>query len=143
MQQLGLRGVRRAVIDLFSLPAAHDQAAAAQGPQVVGHRRARHVQQGGNVDHALLRVAQKPKHADPRGVAELLENVRHALKPVHPQQLRLQMREMPGRIVVMGQRQVVHSVFPSFAYLAILFARLAVVAGYGLTCVFARIILQP
>ena len=80
MQKPALRRVCCPVIDFFPFTAADDQAAVAQWPEMMGYRRAGHVQYGGNIDHAFFAVAQQKEDADSGGVSKLLEDLCNCLE---------------------------------------------------------------
>ena len=80
VQELSFPCVSGPVVYLLAFPAAGDESAGLQLPQMVGYGRAAHIHEGGEVDHALFAVAQKPEDADAAAVAQLLENIRHRLE---------------------------------------------------------------
>lgn len=63
--------VRRAVVHLLAVPSAHDEAAALQEPEMMGDGRAAHIDDGGDIEYALLTVTQKPEDAQTARVAKL------------------------------------------------------------------------
>lgn len=80
MEGPALGGVGGLVIDLLALPAADDQPAVFELAQVVGDGRAAHPHDGGEVDDALLTVAQQPEDAHAAAVAQQLKQVGDDLK---------------------------------------------------------------
>ena len=137
--------VRRPVVDLLAHPAADHKAAVFQGPEVVGQGGAGHIHQGGQVDHALLAVAQQPEQAQAGGVVQLLEQVRHRLEVLDPAELPLQREGVPPLAVAVGQADLVHGArsLPWFAQTEILFAHSAGNGPGALTCAPDGIILRP
>ena len=108
VQGPGLDGIGRAVVDLLPLPAADDQAAGAELVQVVGNRRAGHIHQGGQVDHALLAMAQQPENLQTAGIVQLPEDVSSQGKGLRPGHFFNPVLKYPA--VVMGQAAVVHGI---------------------------------
>src|SRR5690625_4244198 len=51
---------------------------------MVGYGGAAHIQQGGNIDHTFLAVAQKPENPQTASVAELFKNIGRDLKVLLP-----------------------------------------------------------
>ena len=78
--KLRLLAVRRAVVDLLPHAARDEKSALTQLPQMVRHRGRAHADHRGEVDDALLAVAQQPENAHAAAVGELLEHVRHGLE---------------------------------------------------------------
>ena len=76
---------------------------------MMGYRRTGHLQHGGDVDHALLTVAQQPKDADSGGVPQLSEHLRHGLEPLHPDQLLLDQGGLSPLSMLVGQFDVGHT----------------------------------
>ena len=72
-----LGGVGGLVIDLLALPAADDEPGGPQNLQMVGYGGATHLHQRGQIDDALLAVAQQPEDFQPAGVVQLLEHIRN------------------------------------------------------------------
>ena len=134
--------VCRPVINLFSLPAAHNQAAAAEGAQMMGNGRAGHLHQRGNIDDTLFCMAQKPKDSKSCGIAELLEQIRNCLKSLRLVQSGFNMLQVGLLAMDMRQRRIFHGIFSFFAHSEILFARLAGSIADALTPVSVGIILQ-
>ena len=66
------RGVSGAVIDLAPVAPCGEQAGVLQQAEVVRDGGAGHADQRGDIDHAFLRMTEKPEYAETRGVAELL-----------------------------------------------------------------------
>jgi len=82
MKQLDDLAVAGAVEDLLPLTAADDEAAVAQGAEMVRDRGAGHVQHGGDVDDTFLTVAEHPENTETGGITELGEEFRdHAEFP--------------------------------------------------------------
>ena len=74
----------------------------------MGNGGAGHFQHGGDVDDALLLMAQQPEDAHAGGVAQLLEHVGNSgeMRGVH--QLFVQAGSVCALPVVMGQRKIGH-----------------------------------
>ena len=79
---------------------------------MVGHRRGAHVHHGGQIDDALLTVAQQPEDTRPAPVPHLLEDVGHRLKILHAGHV-LQL-PLQGLSVVVGRGQLGHRAHLSF-----------------------------
>ena len=65
-------GIRGAIIHLFALPAADDEAAALQKAEMMRYCGTAHIDDGSDVEYAFFAVAEKPEDAKPAGIAELL-----------------------------------------------------------------------
>ena len=100
VEQLGGLRVGSAVVDLLALPAADDEAAGFQLPQMMGDGGAGHIHHGGEVGHALLAVAEKPENPNAAAVAHLFENIGNHLKVLHAGHVVKLVLE--GLIVVVG-----------------------------------------
>lgn len=82
VQELGTVVVGGFVVDFFAVAAAGDELGAFELFEMVTHCRAAHVDHCGNIDDALLTVAEQPENADAVAITKLLENVGDDLKVV-------------------------------------------------------------
>jgi hypothetical protein len=111
-------GVGGCVIDLFALPAAYDQPGGLQKLQVMGQGGAAHARHGGQIDDALLAVAQKPVDPGPVRVAEELESIGYCGKHSHIGHVLHQMQAV--RPVIMGKGSMGHGKNLLFAIISFL-----------------------
>ena len=112
VQQLSLHGVGRAVIDLLSVAAALKKPALGERAQMVRYGRAGHVEYGGNVDDALLPVAEQPENAHARRVAERAEQLRCGGKPGVVGKNAAYLLFVPVRAVAVRQGMIRHGGSP-------------------------------
>ena len=110
MQQLRLYRIGGLIINLAPVAAAGDKPRLAKLPQVVRHRRARHIHQRRNIRHALLAVAQQPEDPHAAAVGEELEDIGHGLKAADRLHRSLQPEHRAAAVVV-GQMILAHRVF--------------------------------
>ena len=108
VQQPDLLCLRGFVIDFFSDTPADQQTAFRQGAQVMRNGGTGHFQHGGNVDDALLLMAQQPENAYTGGVTQLLEHVGNGGKMHGIHQLFVQAGSVGVLSMMMGQRKIGH-----------------------------------
>ncbi len=114
VQQLRLLAAGRAVVDLLAHAARDDEPAFAQLAQMVRRRGRAHADHGGEIDDALLAVAQQPEDAHAAAVGQLLENIRHRLKAAGGFHRFVQLLHGLRVPVLMRQMQFLHCTFLPF-----------------------------
>ena len=108
VQQLRLGGVRQSIVDLFPVPAAFNDSALFQNPQVVGYGRVAHSNSSSDIAHTFLAVTKQPENTQAGRVAKLLERGGGHLESVrrrHPFQDALNVLSM-----IMGKMVVGHGI---------------------------------
>ena len=105
MQQLPLHGVGRAVIDLLAVTPALEKPILGERAQMVRYG-------GGNVDDALLPVAEQPENAHARRIAERAEQLRHGGKARVVGKDAANLLLVLVRAVVVGERKLRHGDSP-------------------------------
>ena len=83
MKKLRRLRIRSAVKDFFSLAPSDDQTGVPQGAEVMRNSRAGHLQQGGDIEDALLTVTEQPEYPYPGRIAEKTEELGHGPKLIH------------------------------------------------------------
>ena len=112
MQQLPLHGVGRAVIDLLAVTPALEKPVLGERAQMVRYGGAGHVEHRGNVDDALLPVAEQPENAHARRIAERAEQLRHGGKARVVGKDAAHLLLVLVRAVVVGERKLRHGDSP-------------------------------
>ena len=112
MQQLPLHGVGRTVIDLLAVTPAFEKPVLGERAQMVRYGGAGHVEHRGNVDDALLPVAEQPENAHARRIAERAEQLRHGGKARVVGKDAANLLLVLVRAVVVGERKLRHGDSP-------------------------------